>query len=183
MTHKTTIVILALSITLIAATTVFAQNDATTSSTDSDTGQALYLPITAVDSAAPVTETEAAAMPVEAIDTSVNTTETVEAAAALPTVQAISANFGMFVLNVTTGSVSACTEYNLAGVPPTPAGTCTKFGAVGASASGFIVMPNGNQVFIINKTNGNIFQCTAAVLLPNFTTVGMCKKISSTSLL
>ena len=87
---------------------------------------------------------------------------------------------GVVILNLDKGSVAFCTDTNGAGLPPIPEGKCANIGSVGLSVLGYTMTPTGISVFIINKTNGNVFQCVAAENPFSGTPSGACKQIAHT---
>ena len=101
------------------------------------------------------------------------------AAAATPNVQIVTVPSGIVILNLDKGTVTGCSVFALAGLPPTPSGSCGSLGSVGASAAGFTANASGDSVFIINKTSGAIYQCVFTMLASNGKPYGACKNIAS----
>lgn len=183
MQRKITSIMMIISVMLVVVTKVFAQDDPPTTQIDSNSGQKVYLPFMSGEGQIPALQAEANIVSVDATVTSLTG---VQAAAIAPNVQVASIKTGIVVLNLDTGSVSTCTyffNYEV-GLRPTPNGVCVKFGSTGASASGFLMTPAENQVFIINKTTGDIFQCPIMVTISGTTPMppnAVCKKIGNTS--
>jgi len=96
-----------------------------------------------------------------------------------PNVQIVSIDsLGIVLLNTDKGSVAYCTNLSLAGTPPKPSSKCANIGSVGLSALGFSVTVSGTNVFILNKTNGNVFQCVTEQINGLIPT-GACKAIAN----
>ncbi|QPF73964.1 hypothetical protein G8A07_14240 [Roseateles sp. DAIF2] len=87
---------------------------------------------------------------------------------------------GMWVFNNASGRASFCIGVK-SGTTGNPMGKCNVIGSVGTSTAGFtLTQYANNELFIVSKTNGAIFQCSV-VFQSGTNPVGGCAQIASTT--
>jgi len=89
------------------------------------------------------------------------------------------------ILNISTGAFSACNTIPNSGNQPF--GSCGSVGSVGKSQAGYTVVPLEYSFTILNKSNGNLFQCVPSLNvidknnIYSSTTSGQCQLIGNTA--
>ena len=94
---------------------------------------------------------------------------------------------GTMLLDQSTGHLAFCSgTSSIMSSPPRPLGKCGSAGSVGTSTAGYIMTPVQNNAIIVNKQNGNIYECVNTVLAPaglpdNQTIYSQCSLIGLTT--